>query len=412
MKYEITVPNVDDFDVVEISEILVATGDDIKIDDSVITLESEKAAMEIPSPKAGKVSKIHVKIGDEVQTNTLLITLEIAQDADATAEELTSEPQATPPPHSQPTDEIATATQQPPKPISKDDTSPLRASPSVRRFAHELGVNLSVVAASGPKGRITRADVAQFFRILASASAQTPSPKHVDYKQFGKTHTENLNKIQQASAKHLQNTWQTIPHVCQHGEADISILEDYRKSLNDANKSKDKLTLLPFLIKALAPTLKRFPNFNASIEDPKTLLLRDYYHIGVAVDTENGLLVPVIRDVDKKNIETIANEIKQLAQQARNSKLSIEDMSGGCMTISNLGSLDSGAFAPIINAPEAAILGISRTQTKAVWDGKQFIPKPMLPLHLSYDHRLNNGVAAVRFLNHYIELLSSTKTFS
>lgn len=403
MKYQIAVPNVDDFDLVEISEILVAPGDIVKIDDSVITLESEKAAMEIPSPKAGTVNDIHVKVGDKVQTDTPLITLDIAQVA---KERISTEVAPTIPEQSPSANKKESIAQPPPtKLAAAKDSISLRASPSVRRFARELGVKLSAVAGSGPKGRITRADVAQYFRTLALSVLQDRSVKHVDYRRFGKTHSEDINRIQRVSAEHLQNAWQTIPHVSQHDEADITELEDYRKQLNEANNRGYKLSLLPFLIKALALSLREFPNFNASIESPKKLLLRDYYHIGVAVDTKEGLLVPVIRDVDQKNIDAIADEVLQLVKQARENKLSATAMSGSCITISNLGGLHGGAFTPIINAPEAAILGISRSRIAPIWDGKQFIPKPMLPLHLSYDHRLNNGVAALKFLSYYKELL-------
>lgn len=413
MKYQITVPNVDDFDIVEISEILVAVGDVVKTDDSVVTLESEKAAMEIPSPKSGTVREIHAQVGDKVQTGAPLISLEIEPDAGERTDEesaVSVQPQTASQNRVADKQEISDK-QQAPKSAPEGDKIALRASPSVRRFARELGVKLSAVTGSGSKGRITRADVAQFFRTLASSRAQAETVRRVDYRRFGKTRIENINRIQRASAKHLQSTWQTIPHVCQHGEADISKLEDYRKQLNADGKHTSKLTLLPFLIKAIALSLKAHPNFNASIESEGTLLIREYYHIGFAVDTKNGLLVPVIQDADLKTIADIADEAAQLAQQARANKLSASEMSGGCITISNLGGLDSGAFTPIINAPEAAILGISRTRTTPVWDGKQFIPKPMLPLHLSYDHRLNNGVATVHFLNHYCDLLSNIDIF-
>ena len=415
MESHITVPNVDDFDIVEISEILVALGDTVNIDDSVVTLESEKAAMEIPSPKSGVIKDIHVTIGDTVKTDTLLITLEtesgINQAETAEPEPEISSKDTTTTQKVQQTQAIykeePAIRQQTPNAIASEDTTTLRASPSVRRFARELGVKLSTVAGTGPKGRITRTDVAQYFRTAVSPVAQsTPTTKQVDYKRFGNTRTESIGRVQRAAAEHLQSTWQTIPHVWQHGEADISELEDYRKQHLNADGNSDKTTLLPFLIKALAHSLKEFPRFNASLENSKTILLRDYYHIGFAIDTEHGLFVPVIRDVDQKDITTINGELKQLAQRAKAGKLSIDDMSGGCITISNLGGLDGGAFTPIINAPEAAILGISRSRITPVWDGKQFVPKLMLPLHLSYDHRLNNGVDAVNFLNHYKDLLS------
>ena len=420
MESQITVPNVDDFDVVEISEILVALGDTVNTDDSVVTLESEKAAMEIPSPKSGVIKDIHVTIGDTVKTDTLLITLETeldtnqAETAEPEPEILSKDATTTQKvPQTQAIDKEESAIQkQTPNAIVSEDTTALRASPSVRRFARELGVRLSAVAGTGPKGRITRADVAQYFRTAVSSVAQsTPTTKQVDYKRFGNTRTENIGRIQRAAAEQLQSTWQTIPHAWQHGEADINELEDYRKQHLNADGNSSKTTLLPFLIKVLARSLKEFPRFNASLEGSKTILLRDYYHIGFAVDTKHGLFVAVIRNVDQKDIKTINSEIKQLAQRAKAGKLSVDDMSGGCMTISNLGGLDGGAFTPIINAPEAAILGVSRTRITPVWDGEQFVPKLMLPLHLSYDHRLNNGVDAVNFLNHYKDLLSKPNMF-
>ena len=413
MKYQITVPNVDDFDLVEISEILAAPGDTVKIDDSVATLESEKAAMEIPSPKSGTVAEIHAKVGDKVKTDTLLITLEVELD---TNENTTTKASPKTPMETATStrtkDKEEISVQQPePKTATEDDAKPLRASPSVRRFARELGIKLSAVSGVALKGRITRGDVAQYFRTEASVTMQSTPIKHIDYKRFGKTHLEAIGHIQRTTAKHLQKAWQSIPHAVQHDDADIDKLENYRLQLFESGKLTSKATLLPFLIKALARSLKEFPSFNASIENSENILIRDYYHIGFAVDTEKGLLVPVIRDADQKSIETINNEIKQLVQQARAGKLNSDNMSGACMTISNLGGLDSGAFTPIINAPEAAILGVSRARTAPVWDSKQFIPKQMLPLHLSYDHRLNNGVAAVHFLNYYKSLLSKPETF-
>ena len=426
MRFQITVPNVDDFDIVEISEILVAHGDTINTDDSVLTLESEKAAMEIPSPKSGVIKDIHVKVGDAVKTDTLLITLETGSD---TNQAKTAEPEFTT--LNKDTTIIQTAALSPkklqtqtidkeeptirqhmPNVVGIEDTTALRASPSVRLFARELGVKLSAVAGSGPKGRITRADIAQYFRTAFSSAIQnTPATKRVDYKRFGSTRIENIGRVQRIAATHLQSAWQTIPHIWQHDKADIGALEDYRKQHFNADGNPSNITLLPFLIKALAYSLKEFPRFNASLESSKTIMIRDYYHIGFVVDTEHGLFVPVIRDVDQKDIKAINNDIKQLAQRAKAGQLSKDDMSGGCITISNLGGLDSGAFTPIINAPEAAILGVSRARIMPIWDGKQFVPKLMLPLHLSYDHRLNNGVDSVKFLNHYKDLLSKPDIF-
>ena len=426
MEFQITVPNIDDFDIVEISEILVAPGETINTDDSVVTLESEKAAMEIPSPQSGVIKDIYVKVGDAVKTDTLLITLEAeldAHQAKAVEPEFTTLNKdteviqtATPflkTPQTRAIDkEEPTTRRHIPSVADIEDTTALRASPSVRRFARELGVRLSAVAGSGPKGRITRADITQYFRTVASSAMQnTPATKRVDYKRFGNTRIENIGRVQRIAATHLQGAWQTIPHVWQHDESDIGALEDYRKQHFNAGGDSSRITLLSFLIKALAYSLKEFPRFNASLENPKTIMLRDYYHIGFVVDTEHGLFVPVIRDVDQKNIKAIDSEIKKLAQLARAGKLNIDNMSGGCITISNLGGIDGGTFTPIINAPEAAILGVSRARITPIWDGKQFAPKLMLPLHLSYDHRLNNGADAVNFLNHYKDLLSKPDIF-
>ena len=427
MESQITVPNVDDFDVVEISEVLVALGDTIDADDSVVTLESEKAAMEIPSPQPGVIKNIHVKVGDAVKTDTLLVTLETKTNINqaeitelksvAPSEYAAPSQTATPSQEESQTQAIdkeqsALQQQQTYDAIASEDSTALRASPSVRRFARELGVALSAVAGTGAKGRITRADVAQYFRTAVLSTAQsTSATNRIDYKRFGNTRTENISRVQRTAAEHLQNTWQTIPHVWQHGEADISELENYRQQHFNVAKKSNKTTLLPFLIKALAYSLKEYPCFNAYLENSKAILIRDYYHIGFVVDTKHGLFVPVIRDADQKDIKTINGELRQLAQRAEAGKLSVDDMSGGCITISNLGGVDSGAFTPIINAPEAAILGISRARITPIWDGGQFVPKLMLPLQLAYDHRLNNGVDAVNFLNHYKALLSKLDVF-
>lgn len=418
MEYQIVVPNIDDFDDVEVIEILVAAGDTVAIDDSVVTLESEKATMEVPSPKAGTVDKIQTQLGDKVHTGTVLLTLTLDatddnQTSNTPVKEQSDSPSLAKPTQTAQTEVVATPAEAVNAKKTSDDTT-LHASPSVRQFARELGVNLAAVDGSGPKGRITRADVVQFFRstvMLSRDSAKQIS--QTDFKRFGPTRSEPLSRIQQVVAKRLHHAWSTIPHVTQHDDADVAEIEAYCKEFNEQlSGDTPKLRLLPFLVKALVFALQKFPHFNASLEDDNTLLIREYYHIGIAVDTPEGLLVPVIKNADKKDIQILSHEIIDLATRAHDKKLSPSDMQGGCMTVSNLGKYSTGRlFTPIVNAPEVAIIGASGTRTVAEWDGEQFIPKLVLPLDLSYDHRVINGAEASLFLREYCDLLKEIKPF-
>lgn len=409
MEYQIVVPNIDDFDDVEIIEILVQHGDVVQIDDSVVTLESEKATMEIPSSKAGTVSAIHTQLGAKVSTGTPLLTLEIDPAAEPASPEQEQHGVASQPAGTMQTEadhqtpQLAATTSQ----MQTERQLP-HASPSVRQLARELGVNLSAVDGSGPKGRITHSDVTQFLRSALAAKSDT---KRTDFTRFGATHSEPLSRVQQIVGKRLHHAWTTVPQVTQHDDADVAEMEAYCKQFNEQlSADTPKLRLLPFLVKALVLALKKHPHFNASLEDDKTLLVREYYHIGIAVDTPDGLVVPVIKDADRKDIQALSREITELATRAHERKLSPADMQGACMTISNLGKFSTGSmFTPIVNAPEVAIIGASGTRTIADWDGEQFIPKLVLPLDLSYDHRVINGAQASIFLRDYCNLLKEVK---
>ncbi len=426
----IQVPDIGDFDTVEVIEVLVKVGDVVKAEQSLITVESDKASMEIPSSHSGVVQSINVKVGDKVKQGSVVVYLELgaasAASAPAAATAVpasvpsvvaTAAPQA-PPVVAQAASAVstaspATASAAPPAgklevPVSTGGLP--HASPSVRKFARELGVDLGLVKGSGPKSRITQEDVQVFVKTAlagkGTAAGSTaslgggfdllPWPK-VDFTKFGEVTAKPLSRIKKISGANLHRNWVMIPHVTNNDEANITELEGLRITLNKENeKSGVKVTMLAFLIKACVAALKKFPEFNASI-DGDQLMLKQYYHIGFAADTPNGLVVPVIRDADKKGIIELAQESSDLAKKARDGKLSPAEMQGGCFSISSLGGIGGTHFTPIINAPELAILGVSRSFMKPVWDGKQFGPQLTLPLSLSYDHRVIDGAAAARF---------------
>ncbi|NGM88385.1 dihydrolipoyllysine-residue acetyltransferase [Parapusillimonas sp. SGNA-6] len=438
----VTVPDIGDTADVEVIEIMVSVGDTVAVEQSLITVESDKASMEVPSSHAGVVTAINVKLGDKVNKGSNILVLKTT--GEASAEQAGTEPArgqqavaeapaaaapaagaqaavdegdntqaterpggagamaSTPPERHSPTEAYA------------DAEVPLRnlphASPSVRKFARELGVNLAHITGTAPKNRITKDDVRQFVkRSLAGGGAAPavgvsaeggfsvlPWPK-VDYAKFGAIETKPLSRIKKISGANLHRNWVMIPHVTNNDEADITELEALRQTLNQENqKSGVKVTMLAFLIKAVVAALKKFPEFNASI-DGDNLVLKQYYHIGFAADTPNGLVVPVIRDADKKGVLELAAETAELAKLARDGKLSPSQMQGGCFSISSLGGIGGTTFTPIINAPEVAILGVSRSSHQPVWNGKKFEPRLMLPLSLSYDHRVIDGAAAARF---------------
>ncbi len=420
----IEVPDIGDFKEVEVIEVMVAVGDTIKAEQSLITVESDKASMEIPASQGGIVKEVKVKVGDKVAKGSVVVVVEGAAPATAApAPAAKAEAAAAPAAKAEVAPAPAPAAQRPAPAAALEDANLKpgqlpHASPSVRKFARELGVNLSKVKGSGPKDRITADDVRGFVKqALAAGPAAAaaggsadgaalgllPWPK-VDFTKFGPIEAKPLSRIKKISGANLHRNWVMIPHVTNNDEADITDLEALRVTLNKENeKSGIKVTMLAFLIKAVVAALKKFPEFNASL-DGDNLVLKQYYHIGFAADTPNGLVVPVIRDADKKGILQIAQEMTDLSKKAREGKISPAEMQGGCFSISSLGGIGGTSFTPIINAPEVAILGVSRSSHKPVWDGKQFVPRLIVPLSLSYDHRVIDGAAAARF-NAYLGAL-------
>ena len=446
----VKVPDIGDFKDVPVIEVLVKAGDLIKAEDALLTLESDKATMEVPSPAAGIVKEVQVKVGDKVSEGTLVILLE-AQGSEPAAQAAAAAPAQTataaapqPAPRNLPAAETENAdvcllrpTESEPQSAPGKILMPTpgeivgnttaHASPSVRRFARELGVAIANVKGSGPKGRITQQDVQGYVKAAlsqgaAAGAASAPSapsgaqmgelsllpwPK-VDFAKFGPIETRPLARIKKMSGANLARNWVMIPHVTQFDEADITDLEAFRVTLNKEQKEGLKLTMLAFLIKASVAALKKFPEFNASL-DGDNLVLKQYVHIGFAADTPNGLVVPVIRDADKKGLLEIAADMALLSKKARDGKLGPAEMQGGCFSISSLGGIGGTAFTPIINAPEVAILGVSKSQTKPVWNGKEFIPRMLLPLSLSYDHRVIDGASAARFTAFLGQLLGDLR---
>ena len=419
---EVRVPDIGDFKDVAVIELLVKVGDSIRVEQSLFTVESDKASMEIPSPAAGVLTELKVKVGDTVNIGDLVAVMEASAGsapAPAAASAPAVAPVSAPAPSAAvpaPAPVAATATVPAHQPGTPSAGLP-HASPSVRKFARALGVPLDEVKGSGPKGRITQDDVQNFTKAVMTGAAQTravaakapaaatgtgtgldvlPWPK-VDFTKFGPTERKDLSRIKKISGANLHRNWVMIPHVTNNDEADITALEAFRVSTNQENeKSGVKVTMLAFVIKAVVAALKKFPEFNASL-DGDALVYKQYFHIGFAADTPNGLVVPVLRDADQKGILQISQEMGELAKKARDGKLGSADMQGGCMSISSLGGIGGTHFTPIINAPEVAILGLSRGQMKPVWDGQQFVPRLMLPLSLSYDHRVIDGALAARF---------------
>ncbi|MCP3956271.1 MAG: dihydrolipoyllysine-residue acetyltransferase [bacterium] len=437
---EVRVPDIGDVDEVLVAEVLVSAGDTVAVDDSLIALESDKASMEVPAPHAGKVVEVKVAIGDEVKHDDLILTMEadVAAENAAAAEPATPvpEPPATeePAPARPPVEELAFA---PPKaaepapaptpaPAPEIDERGFRlayASPSVRRLARKLGVDLGQVQGTGRKGRIVKQDVRSFVkaalaggtsRAIAGAAVtgfEWPEIPEIDYSKFGDIEVKPLSRISKLSAKNLHRSWLHVPHVTQHDEADITEMEAFRKAhAEEAKKQGFKLTPVAFQLKATAAALQAFPTFNSSLDaSGENLILKKYFHIGVAVDTPNGLVVPVVRDVDKKGIFELAQELLETSGRAREGKLTPMDFQGACFTISSLGGIGGTAFTPIVNAPEVAILGVSRSSMKPIWRGGDFVPRLMLPLSLSYDHRVIDGATAARFIVHLSALLGDIR---
>lgn len=431
---EIKVPDIGDFGDVPVIELLVAPGDRVSAEDGLVTLESDKATMEVPSPAAGTITELKVQLDDTVSEGDVVAILEVGADAGTGSDvaDTAPEPAAQPEEPAVATEEAATEPTPEPKPAPQATSDPVPAapkpgsiaavypskvpyaSPAVRKFARELGVNLSQVSGSASKGRIVREDVSAFVKAtmesggpaaaggggIGGLNLDFPELPSVDFSRYGEIEHQPLTRIQKISAAHLHRNWVGIPHVTQHDEADITDMEAFRKAnADDAIAQGFKLTPLVFLMKAMVASLKHFPRFNASLEsDGETLVVKKYFNIGVAVDTPNGLVVPVIRDCDRKGIMEMAAELAEISVKARDGKLKPQDIQGGCISISSLGGIGGTAFTPIINAPEVAILGVSRSRMKPVWDGQDFKPRLMLPLSLSYDHRVIDGAVAARFV--------------
>ncbi len=426
---EVKVPDIGDFKNIPVIEILVKPGDTVNAEDPLVTLESDKATMEVPSPAAGVVKEIRIKVGDKVSEGVLVLMLEPGGEAQAAAPKAASAPAIPAVPVAAAPQPVTPPSPAKPAPVAVpaaaavDETAfgKAHASPSVRRFARELGVDLSRVKGSGPKDRLVKDDVQSFVKSELSRPRGSeggggfgfnlPAMQPVDFSKFGPVTTQPLSRIKKLSGGFLHRNWVSIPHVTQHDEADITELEAFRKTQSEeAKKSGIKFTMLGFLMKAAVVALKQFPEFNASLSpDGESLVLKNYFHIGVAVDTPGGLVVPVIRDVDKKGLLEIARELGDLSGRMRNGKISPADLQGGCFSISSLGGIGGTFFTPIINAPEVAILGVGKAVMKPVWNGKEFVPRLMLPLSLSYDHRVIDGALGARFSTYLTTVLSDIR---
>jgi len=424
---DILVPDIGEFDTVEVIEILVKSGDIISAEDPLLTMESDKASMDVPSPFGGKVKAVKIKAGDRVSQNDLILTMMVIEDSENVAPETVTKAdlrQANAPE----TEDFVSAskpdsasykpapsgsTQRPPPsimPVVQNEFLRAHAGPSVRKFARELGVDLSHVQGSGRKDRITKQDVQDYvkqvlggtFPVTAAAAAGSgiPAMPEIDFSKFGPIEIQPLSRIQKKSGVNLHRGWLNVPIVTHHDEADITELENYRKSLKEEAARQDiKVTPLAFLLKACVATIQKYPNFNASLTaDQENLILKKYLHIGVAVDTPDGLIVPVIRDVDQKGLLELAKELREVSERARTKKLKTSDIQGACFSISSLGGIGGTAFTPLVNAPEVAILGVTRSRMTPVWNGKGFNPRLMLPLDLTYDHRVIDGAQAARFM--------------
>ena len=424
---EVTVPDIGDFDDVPVIEIHVNVGDVVNAEDPLVTLESDKATMDVPSPSAGTVHELKVSVGDTVSEGALLLVLQ--QGDGATTEPPSLVDQQEPPAAAAPP---PTDTPPPGAPVAAEtsdtgtdngrspDFAGAHAGPSVRRLARELDVDLAGVSGTGPKGRITKDDLLLSLRgpeqqpaaaAPAAGSAGIPEIPTQDFSKFGPVESVPLARIKKLSGPFLHRSWLNVPHVTHNDEADITEIDAYRKELDTAAKAEGyRVTLLAFLMKASVSALKAFPEVNSSLSPEKdALILKSYYHVGIAVDTPGGLVVPVVRDVDRKGIIELSKDLGELSGKAREGKLSAADMSGGSFTISSLGGIGGTSFTPIVNAPEVAILGVVRSKRAPVWDGEAFVPRLMLPLSLSYDHRVIDGALAARFSRHLCTQLEDVR---
>jgi len=423
----VTVPDIGDFKDVPIVEVLVKPGDVVNTDDPLITLETDKASMEVPAPSAGTVRGVHVKVGDRVSHGSLLIDLASGDgiEAEAAPDSLVEQQEPEPSPVQAPPTPEPDSTAAARAPVSPDANAAandqVHASPGVRRLARELGVDLGALTGSGEKGRLTKDDVKAALKgpttlaatapAAPSGGAGIPEIPAQDFSKFGPIETRPLSRIKKISGPHLQRAWLNIPHVTHNDDADITELEQYRKQLDAAAKDSGyRVTLLAFMMKAAVSALKQHPEFNSSLSPEKdALILKRYYHLGVAVDTPDGLVVPVIRDVDRKGITELSRELGEVSKKARDGKLTATDMQGASFTISSLGGIGGTAFTPIVNAPEVAILGVVRSRMAPVWNGETFVPRLLLPVSVSYDHRVIDGALAARFTRYLCHVLEDVR---
>ncbi len=428
MTKNIVVPDIGGATDVDVIEVLVKVGDKIQVDSPLVTLESDKATMEVPSSEAGVIKEIKVKVGDKISQGSVIVVLEGAEVQTEKPVEKPAAPQKTddrekPAAIPTPTHPVEKSTSEPQPQVGTvmvagHNNADVHAGPAVRKLAREFGVDLAQVQSSGPKQRIIKEDVQAFVKSrLAAVPATTtsgtglPAAPTADFAKFGPVETLALSRIKKLSGKNLHRNWLLVPHITQFGEADITELENFRQSQKTVlEKQGVKLTPLVFIMKAVVASLKAFPHFNSSLDSSgENLILKNYYHIGVAVDTPDGLVVPVIRDVDKKGMKELAKELNDISEKARKKQLTANDMQGGCFSISSLGGIGGTAFTPIVNLPEVAILGVSKSSYKPVYQDDAFVPKLMLPLSLSYDHRVIDGADGARFIVHLSNMLSDIR---
>lgn len=430
---DVLVPDIGDFENVEVIEVLVKSGDTVSTEDSLLTMESDKASMDVPSPFKGKVKDVKIKTGDKVSQNDLILTLFVEDDKSSSTKESkklnlqNSAPkdnnhQKSEPPKTKLESISSGLKRRPPPsflPIDQKDFLSAHASPSIRKFARELGVDLGKLKGSGRKGRITKIDVQEFVKHAVKIFSETssssgpgiPTIPEIDFSKFGPVEFQALSTIKKKTGHNLHRSWLNLPIVTHHDEADITELEDFRKSLKkEATKLNVKLTPLAFILKSCAVALQSHPNFNASLSsDQKNLVLKKYLNIGIAVDTPDGLVVPVIKDVEHKGLYELARELGEISERARSKKLKTSDLQGGCFSISSLGGIGGTSFTPLVNAPEVAILGVTRSRIMPVWNGKKFLPRLMLPLDLTYDHRVIDGAQAARFMLDLCNILKDSR---
>lgn len=436
---DVKIPDIGDFDEVEVIEVLVKVGESVVAEHPLITLESDKATMEIPAPQDGTITDIKVAVGDMVAEGTVIAEIGEQSEAEGndSGDQKKSDSEQIEIKTVQPENasaktkdaKVATVENVPPTPplslppeISTADGTLSHASPAIRRFARELGANLSLIKGSGPKSRILKDDVVIWIKQQLTSPSATPSTgsggiptiPEVDFSEFGEIEMLKLSRIKKLSGPHLQRAWLNIPHVTHHDEADITELEEFRQSLKkEAEKDGVRITLLSFVMKALVGALKKYPNVNASLAaNGEELILKKYLNIGIAVNTPSGLVVPVIKDVDRKSIFDLARDMADISERSRDGKLKPDDLKGGCISISSLGGIGGTAFTPIVNAPEVAILGVSRSKMMPVWNGESFDPRLILPLDLSYDHRVIDGAEAARFVAYLTQSFADVRRLS